>query len=58
MRTASHEDASTAFIWAGYGLSLPKSLNKVMIGGNAFLVKSVYQVYQVFQVFQVFRVPW
>ena len=53
MRTASHEDASTAFIWAGYGLSLPKSLNKVMIGGNAFLVKSVYQVYQVFQVFRV-----
>ena len=57
MRTASHEDASTAFIWPGYGLPLPKSLNKVMIGGNGVLVKSVYQISQVYQVYQVFRVP-
>src|SRR2546425_3871910 len=35
---ASHEDASTIFICAGYGLPLPKSLNNVTMNGMALSV--------------------
>src|SRR5947209_9046561 len=38
INTASHQDARMAFICAGYGLPLPKSLNNVTMTGMALSV--------------------